>query len=130
MMTIKPALLPQVERVAVCLAFTALFVVLVSASASTLFRSTAAATTASYVAILAVCGGPLLVWLCRGAPFGHETVTAALVVSPVAAALQASGAPGFTDYELLHANWWVIGSGCLALLAFLCVRTRRLCGPE
>ena len=68
MMTIKPALVPQVERVVVCLALTAVFVVLVSAAASTLFRSTAAAMTASYVAILAVCVGPLLVWLGRERP--------------------------------------------------------------
>lgn len=130
MMTINPAFLPRVERVAVCLGLTALFVVLVSASASTLFRSTAAATTASYVAILAVCGGPLLVWLCRDAPFGRETVTAALAISPVAAALQASDAPGFADYELLPANWWLVGCACLALVVFLGVRTRRLCRPE
>ena len=130
MMTIKPALVAQVERVAACLVLTAVFLVLVSAAASTLFRSTAASMTASYVAILALCVGPLLVWLGREAPFGHETVAAALVVDPVAAALQAAETPGFTDYELLPANWWIIGAACVFLLVFLRVRTWQLCRPE
>jgi ABC-type transport system involved in multi-copper enzyme maturation permease subunit len=126
MMTIKPTLIPQVERVAACLVLTAVFLVLVSATASTLFRSTAAAMTASYVAILTICAAPLLFWLGRGAPFGRETVAAVLLVNPVAAALQASETPGFTDYELLPANWWIIGAACVALLAFLTVRTWQL----
>ena len=119
-------MIPQVERVAACLVLTAVFAVLVSAAASTLFRSTAAAMTASYLVILAVCAAPLLVWLGRGAPFGHETVGAVLPVNPVAAALQASETPGFADYELLPANWWVVGAACIALLAFLQYRTWQL----
>jgi ABC-type transport system involved in multi-copper enzyme maturation permease subunit len=126
MMAIKPALLGQAERVAACLVLTAVFLVLVSATASTFFRSTAAAMTASYVAILAICVAPLLVWLGRGAPFGHETVTAALIANPVAAALQASDMPGFTEYELLPANWWIIGGACIVLLAVLRFRTWQL----
>jgi ABC-type transport system involved in multi-copper enzyme maturation permease subunit len=130
MMTIKPALLPQVQRVVVCLALTAVFCVLVSAGASTLFRSTAAAMTASYLVLLAVCVGPLLVWLGHDAPFGHATVEAALSIDPVAAALQASDTPGFRDYQLLPLNWWVMGGACAALLVFLGVRTWQLCRPE
>lgn len=130
MMTIEPALAPRVQRVVACLALTAVFVVLVSAASSTLFRSTAAAMSASYVAILIVCLGPLLVWLAREAPFGHATVEAALLVDPVAAALQASGTPGFTTYDLLPMNWWIIGGICVALLAFLRFRTWQLCRPE
>jgi ABC-type transport system involved in multi-copper enzyme maturation permease subunit len=130
MMTIEPALAPRVERVVACLALTAVFVVLVSAASSTLFRSTAAAMSASYVAILIVCLGPLLVWLAREAPFGHATVEAALLVDPVAAALQASGTPGFTTYDLLPMNWWIIGGICVALLSFLRLRTWQLCRPE
>src|SRR5258707_2968934 len=106
MMTIKPTLIHQVQRVVACLVLTAVFSVLLSAAASTLFRSTASATTASYLALLAVCGAPLLVWLGREAPFGHATVEAVLTIDPVAAALQASETPGFTGYELLPANWW------------------------
>jgi ABC-type Na+ efflux pump permease subunit len=130
MMTVKPELVPQVQRVVVCLALTAVFALLLSAATSTLFRSTAAATTASYLALLAIGVGPLLVWLGRDAPFGHATVEAALTMSPVAAALQASDMPGFTQYELLPANWWIVGSACIALLGLLTMRTRQLCRPE
>ena len=81
---------------------------------------------AFYVVILAVCAVPLLFWLGRGAPFGHETVGRVLLLDPVAAALQASDAPGFADYDLLPANWWFVGAACVALLAFLQYRTWRL----
>jgi hypothetical protein len=130
MVTVRPAMAVQVQRVVICLAMTAVFAVLVSAAASTLFRSTAAATTASYLALLAVCVGPLLVWVAREAPFGHATVQATLTVDPVAAALQASDTPGFVQYELLPANWWIIGSACVALLLFLGLRTWQLYRPE
>jgi len=129
-MTIKPELVHQVWRVVACLALTAVFAVLVSAAASTLFRSTAAATTAAYLGLLAVCGGPLLIWLGREAPFGHTAVEASLTLDPVAAALQASAMPAFVHYELLPANWWIIGSACVVLLLFLTVRTWQLYRPE
>jgi ABC-type transport system involved in multi-copper enzyme maturation permease subunit len=121
---------PTLLRVLACLALTGVFAVLLSAAISTLFRSTAAATTAAYLALLAVCLGPLLVWLGREAPFGHGTVESALTVSPVAAALQAAAAPGFQEYELLPMNWWGIGSACVALLVLLGLRTWQLCRPE
>ena len=125
MMTIKPALVGQVERVAVCLVLTAVFLVLLSAAASTLFRSTAAAMTASYAAILAVCVARCWSgW--AAAPFGRATVTAVLIADPAAAALQASETPGFPEYELLPINWWIVGAACVALLAFLWLRTWRL----
>jgi ABC-type transport system involved in multi-copper enzyme maturation permease subunit len=130
MMTIKPHLVHQVQRVVICLLLTSVFAVLVSTAASTLFRSTAQATTASYLVLLAICVGPLLVWLGRGAPFGHDTVEAVLRIDPVAAALQASATPGFTHYELLPANWWIMTAGCLALLALVCARIWQLCRPE
>jgi ABC-type transport system involved in multi-copper enzyme maturation permease subunit len=130
MMTVEPGLMPRVQRVVICLALTAAFAVLVSAAASTLFRSTAAALTASYAVLLAVCVGPLLVWLGREAPFGRATVQAVLSLDPVAAALQAAATPGFAEYELLPANWWIIGAACVALLGFLVLRTWQLCRPE
>jgi ABC-type transport system involved in multi-copper enzyme maturation permease subunit len=130
LMTVEPTLVYRVQRVVVCLALTAVFAVLLSAAISTLFRSTAAATTTSYLALLTVCTGPLLIWLAREAPFGHATVQAVLTVDPVAAALQASHTKGFKDYELLPANWWIIGSACLGLLLMLIVRTWQLCRPE
>jgi ABC-type transport system involved in multi-copper enzyme maturation permease subunit len=130
-MTIKPTLVLQVQRVVICLALTALFAVLVSATASTFFRSTATATVASYLVLLAVCVGPLLVWLAREAPFGQSTVEAVLTINPVAAALKESGTDGFTRYEhLVPANWYVMGAVCLALLVLLPVRTWQLCRPE
>jgi ABC-type transport system involved in multi-copper enzyme maturation permease subunit len=130
MVTVRPAMALQVQRVVACLVLTAVFAVLVSAAASTLFRSTAAATTASYLALLGICVGPLLVWLAREAPFGHATVQAALTVDPVAAALQASDTPGFVSYELLPANWCIIGAACIMLLLFLSLRTWQLYRPE
>ena len=108
----------------------AVFAVLVRPRPSSLFRSTAAATAASYLALGAVCVGPLLIWLGRDAPFGHRTVEAALTVSPVAAALHASETPGFTEYQLLPANWYVIGGASAALLVLLVVRVRQLYRPE
>jgi ABC-type transport system involved in multi-copper enzyme maturation permease subunit len=130
MIAFQPTLIWQVQRVVLCLALTAVFAVLVSATASTLFRSTAAATTASYLALLSVCVGPLLVWLGEDKPFGHDTVQAVLRFDPVAAALQASAAPGFTHYEILHANWWIIGSSCVVLLLVLTARIWKLYQPE
>jgi hypothetical protein len=130
LLTVKPALAAQMQRVVVCLSLTAVFAVLVSAAASTLFRSTAAALTASYVTLLTVYVGPLLVLLGREAPFGHATVEAALIVDPVAATLQAADMPWFQGYELLPLNWLLVGSACLVLLLLLGVRTWQLCRPE
>jgi len=130
MIASRPTLLHQVQRVVICLVVTGVFAVLVSAAASTLFRSTATATTASYLTLLAVCVAPLLVWLGREAPFGHTTVRSALIVNPVAAALQAADTPGFVEYELLPANWWIIGSACVVLLVLLRVRAWQLYRPE
>ncbi len=130
MMTVEPTLVHRVQRVVVCLVLTAVFAVLLSAAVSSLFRSTAAATTTSYALLLAICGGPLLVWLGQDAPFGHSTVEAVLSIDPVAAALQASATPGFADYELLPANWWIIGSACLVLLAVLRFRVWQLYRPD
>jgi ABC-type transport system involved in multi-copper enzyme maturation permease subunit len=130
MMTLEPGLSHRIQRVLVCLALTGVFAVLVSAASSTLFRSTATALAVSYATLLAVCVGPLLVWLGRDAPFGPATVEAALAINPAAAALQAAEMPGFGDYALLPLNWWVIGSACVALLVFLGLRTWQLCRPE
>jgi ABC-type transport system involved in multi-copper enzyme maturation permease subunit len=130
LMTVKPELVPQVGRVIACLGVMAAFAVLVSAAASSLFRSTAAATAAANLVLVAVCVGPLLAWLGRDAPFGHRTVEAALSVSPVAAALHASDTKGFAEYNLLPVNWWLLGAACAALLLVLAVRTRQLYRPE
>jgi ABC-type transport system involved in multi-copper enzyme maturation permease subunit len=130
LVAIQPELARQVARVLACLGLTAVFAVLLGAAVSSLFRRTAVATTVAYGALLAVCAGPLLVWLGRDAPFGHGTVEAALTLDPLAAALNASGHSGFTRYDLLPANLWVLGGAGLGLLAFLYYRTWRLTRPE
>jgi hypothetical protein len=130
MTAVKPELSHQIGRVLACLGLTAAVAVLVGATASSVFRSTAAATAASYLVLAAVCVAPLLVWLGREAPFGHRTVEAALTLNPVAAALHAADTPGFAEYQLLPGNWWVTGGACGGLLAVLVARTWRLTRPE
>jgi hypothetical protein len=117
-------------RVVTCLAVLAVFGVLLSAAASSLFRSTAAALAVAYLVFVTVSLGPLLIWRAQGVPFGFRTVEAALVVSPVAAALHAAETPGFTEYRLLPLNWWITGGASLVLLIVLVVRTRQLYRPE
>jgi hypothetical protein len=130
MATIEPEQFARVQRVVACLGVTAVFAVLASAAASSLFRSTAAATAAAYLIVVGVCLAPFLAWLGRGAPFGHLAVEAALAVSPVAAALAATDTPGFTGYDLLPLNWWIIGTASVLCLFILVLRTRRLYRPE
>jgi ABC-type transport system involved in multi-copper enzyme maturation permease subunit len=130
MMTVDPELAPQARRVVICLAIMSVFAVLVSAAASSLFRSTATATAVANMVLVGVCVGPLLIWLGRDAPFGHRTVETALTISPLAAALHASETAGFAQYELLPANWWLIGGISVALLVLLVFRTRQLYRPE
>jgi ABC-type transport system involved in multi-copper enzyme maturation permease subunit len=130
LIALEPARAAQVLRVLGCLGLTAVCAVLLGAAVSSLFRHTAAATTVAYLALLAVCAGPLLVWLGRDAPFGHRAVEAALTITPLAAALHASNNPGFTPYDLLPANWWFLAGLCLALLTFLFFRTWQLTQPR
>jgi hypothetical protein len=130
MMTIDPEQAPQAKRVIICLAALAAFSAMVGATASSLTKSTAAAMAISNLVLIAVCIGPLLIWLGRDAPFGHSTVEAALSISPVAAALHASQTPGFGEYELLPLNWWIVGGSVVALFLVLAVRIRQLYRPE
>ena len=60
----------------------------------------------------------------------HGAKTVSPNTDPVAAALQASETRGFTEYDLIPANWWFIGSSCLALLVILRVRVWQLSRPE
>jgi ABC-type Na+ efflux pump permease subunit len=130
MATVKPETADQVWRVLACLGLLAVFAVLTGAAASSVFRSTAVATAVSYSVLAAVCVAPFLVWLGRGAPFGHRTVEAALTASPVAAALAAAGTPAFVGYQLLPANWWLVGGASIVFLVVLLARTRRLYKPD
>lgn len=130
MVIVEPDLAARAGRVIASLAATAILAVMVSAAASSLFRSTATAAATANLVLVAVCLAPLLVWLGRDAPFGHRTVETVLAVSPVAAALHASDAPGFAEYELLPLNWWITGAASVVLLAVLGARTRQLYQPE
>ena len=130
MVYIEPGMKLQVERVIICLAAMAVFAMLLSAAVGSLFKRTAAATAAAYGALLSICALPLLVWLGRDAPFGHNTVEAALSVNPIAAALSVIRMPGFQDYSLIPANWWFLGIGSITSLLILLAQTYRISRPQ
>lgn len=127
---IDPGQRPQIERVVVCLLVTAVFATLSSAAVGSLFRHTATATAAAYSMLIAVCTLPLLVWMGRGAPFGHETVERALTINPIAAALSVIRFPGFQDYDLIPAHWVVVGIASVVSLLVLFIQTVRLSRPQ
>ncbi|HLJ09692.1 MAG TPA: ABC transporter permease subunit [Planctomycetaceae bacterium] len=130
MVYIKSELRFQVERVVICLAATAVFAMLLSAALGSLFRRTASATAAAYAALLAVCAGPLLIWLGRDAPFGRGAVEWALIVNPVAAALSVIRTQGFQEYDLIPGNWWFLGIASTAALIVLIAQTWRISKPQ
>ena len=129
MIYIKPVIWLQVSLVLVCLLLTASLTLLVSAAVSSLFARTATATTVSYIVLIVLFLGPLLIWLGREQPFGHRTVQMALMANPMGAALAVMQSPGFVRYELLPASWWISGIASFLLLVGLCVRTWRLTRP-
>lgn len=126
MIMIQPEMWLQVQLVLICLACTAIYALAVSAAVGSLFRSTAVSTAASYVAVVTVFLTPLLVWLGRDAPFGRETVNAALTATPVGAALSVIETPGFASYDLLPMAWWVAGAVSLFMFGILGIQVWRL----
>ena len=120
----------RVLRVLATLAMTAVLAMLVAAACSSIFRRTAAATTAAYIVLLALCVGTLLPWLGQDMIFGPRIVEMFLVVNPVAAALSIIKMPGLEQYQLVPDAWRLIGIGCLVALLVLWVRTWRLSRPE
>jgi ABC-type transport system involved in multi-copper enzyme maturation permease subunit len=130
MIYIEPGMRFQVQRVVICLLATAGFAMMLSAAIGSLFRRTAPATAAAYAALLFVCGAPLLVWLGRDAPFGHDTVERALLINPVAAALSVIRVQGFRDYNLIPGNWWFLGITSAICLVVLLAQTRRISRPQ
>lgn len=129
-MLIKPTLQQQVIQVLISLALAALLSMLVSATVSSFFRSTAVATTVSYGVLAAIFGGTMLIWMNREAPFGFDFVESALRLNPMAAALNAMQAEGFKAYDLVPSAWWITGGTCAALLLVLYVQLIRLTRPD
>ena len=126
---IKPVMWLQISQVLVCLLLTALMTMSVSALVSSLFRRTATATTSCYIVLMVLFLGPMLIWLAREAPFGHNTVEAILLINPMGAALSAMEAPGFTQYALMPAAWYVAGFVSVGLLLSLAAQVWRLNRP-
>ena len=129
-MFIKPILKPQVEQVLFCLLASAILSMLISAVTSSFCRATAIATTAAYGILITVFGGTLLVWVNRDAPFGRDLVENVLRLNPMAAALNAIQAEGFTDYNLLPSAWWIAGVSSVLLMVVLFAQTLRLTRPD
>jgi ABC-type transport system involved in multi-copper enzyme maturation permease subunit len=129
MIWIRPEMWGEIYRVLVSLLWTALLAMLASAAVGSLFRRTAAATTTAYTLLVGLCAGTMLVWLARDAPFGHSTVETVLTANPLAAALSVIEMPGFTQYNLVPANWWLMGYASAACLVVLLVATWRLTRP-
>jgi hypothetical protein len=130
MIWIRPEMWGQISRVLIGLAWMAVFALVASAAVGSLFRRTAPATTTAYALLAGACAGTMLVWLGRDAPFGHSTVEAALITNPLAAALSVIEMPGFTEYDLVPGNWWLLGYASAFCLAVLAVQTWRLTRPS
>jgi len=130
MIFIQPVLTQQILYVLTCLVLAALFALLVSAAISSLYRRTAPATITAYALLLLIFGGTLLIWLGRGAPFGHGVVQTALTVNSLAAALSVLEVEGFAGYQLVPANWWVVLVACAGCLLLLIVQTWRMTRPQ
>lgn len=130
MIVIQPTMITQVQIVLICLGWTAAYVLAVSAAVGGMFRSTAVSTTMSYVIVIALFLLPMIVWLRREAPFGQDTVEAALKSNPVGAALSALQTPGFESYDLLPAAWWFAGFVSLFMLFVLGIQVWRLTRPD
>jgi len=120
----------QVVDVLISLSLTALFCLLVSAACSGLFRKTTAATTASYTIVVGLCVVTLLPWIGEGTLFGRSVVEAILTINPLAAGLSAMQMPGMTEYQLLPANWWLLGIGSAIAAIVLWIRTWELTKPQ
>ena len=130
MILIKPGLLTQVVDVLRCLILTAVFALALSAAVSSLTRTTATATVISYTVLITLCAGTLLIWMGQDAPFGFSTVQAALLINPMAAALNVIETPGFETYRLVPGNWWIIGTATVLLFVLFAIRVQRLNKPE
>ncbi|QDS92450.1 ABC-2 family transporter protein [Roseimaritima multifibrata] len=130
MLYIQPTVWVQVAQGFVCLILAGLLALMISATAGSIFRRTAAATTAAYICVLTLFGGSLLVWLARDAPFGFKTVENVLILNPMAAALSVFRIPGFAAYHLLPYSWYVSAALIVAMYFAMRLQVQRLTRPE
>ncbi len=127
---IEPGMQLQVRRVIICLAITAVFAMLVSAAIGCFFSRTAAAIATAYAILLSICCLPMLIWMGRDAPFGHDTVETALSFSSIAAAFSVIQMPGFEHYDLIPANWWFMGIASVISLIVMPAWAYRVSRPQ
>ncbi|MEP3481279.1 MAG: ABC transporter permease subunit [Fuerstiella sp.] len=123
---IQPTLGKQIQQVVISLVITAMLCLLVSATISSFFKTTAAATAVSYLALLSLFAGTMLVWANRDRPFSFTFVENVLQTNPMAAALNAMQVAGFENYSLVPSAWFISGGGCIVLLVILYVRLHLL----
>ncbi|MEO1524429.1 MAG: ABC transporter permease subunit [Planctomycetota bacterium] len=129
MIYIRPQMSYQVQIVMICLAWTVIYTLAISSAMGSLFRSTAVATSATYVTVMLLFLTPLLIWLGRDAPFGHSVVENALTANPVGAALSIIETPGFEGYNLLPGAWIVAGVVSLVMFSIFGLQVWRLTRP-
>ena len=129
-MRIEPAMQEQVTQVLISLVLVALLSMLISATVSAFFKTTAAATTVAYAILIALYAGTMLVWLNRDSPFSRNFVEKTLRLNPMASALAAMQAPGFESYNLVPSGWWMAGVMCAVLVFVLYIQIRRLSRPD
>jgi HEAT repeat protein len=130
MMYAQPTLTQQLLDVGLCLLLTSVFALTLSAAVGSFFRRAAPATVAAYALLLGLCGGTFLVWLGRDSTFGHSLVEKVLTANPLAAALSIIAAPGFKQYHLVPACWWLMGIAAVACLIVLRIRIWQLSRPS
>ncbi|MBM4074730.1 MAG: ABC transporter [Planctomycetes bacterium] len=130
MIVIRPELKQQISYVLFTLLLMGVVALLLSAAVSSLFVRTAPATVTSYCLLTFVWGGSLLLWLGRGSMFSHGTLERVLTINPLATALSLSRTPGFSSYQLVPYNWWLMIGIAVISACVLWYRTRKLSRPE
>lgn len=127
---IEPGMSLQVRRVVICLVLTAVFAMSCSAAVGCFFSRSAPAIASAYSVLLSISCLPMLVWMGRDAPFGHDVVETALSFSSVAAAFSVIRMPGFEHYDLIPANWWLMAIGSVVSLIVLPAWAWKISRPQ
>ncbi|RLS29371.1 MAG: ABC transporter [Planctomycetota bacterium] len=127
---IKPTMWNQVVLALISVLLAVAMTLAVSAAVGAFHSRTASATVTVYVVLMLMYLGPLVVWAFRDDPFGRPLVERALLITPLGAALSVIGMPGFAQYQLLPAAWWVAGITCIVALVVFAIQVWRLLKPE